>query len=697
MMSLQEQIREYLDISGDSMRSLSMRAGLNPKAVSDILSRPGHRAKRNSIEALGEAMGFPLAEPEPRKTYAQLIACLCEKTGDVVVDHRNAIRASRLKRVIRAAGWVPEIENVDRVRVIECFAAWTPATLGISPGSFSTYKSDALAAIDEVCGRTRKPGICDVSGLYREIHAAIAASELPQDMKLISGSFLFFLDQNSLLPAEITEVVLEDYYRHRCAEAKKSESVCRKHVKRVAAMCTRLAEEPAFVEYRFPAVDHPFDDGRDKYGVQTLLLDSFLQEFDGPVTRWVQGEASRDGLSYEEFLVELDETQPQRPTTGKLALLRPKRNGRKQTEEERRSAGFLTNDETWSQETIANRRGIIIAGAKALYAATGYLIESVEEYTNPVVLEGVLEAVQAGNSESQFQSSYASTLGRAIKKLARDYVGRDLTDIRAIAATVSDYSAGDKGIAKRNKDKLRQIIGARQQRLLDLGEILVDEINSKLDQRARKQRGTPRLELFDTEMVRNIMCVLASDILLARAPRRANVTKAKLSWISWRGDLATITVPNVELKMRTSDDPDLPIPLGENESRRLRMYLDKIRPKALRAGDEFNPFLFPAQGPTAARGQPYVSLLERLMRHTHRITGIRMNPHLYRHFIGWLWLKEDPNRLPDVQRLLGHISLETTLEFYAEIDEHFALERWQAYLSDKKSRQPAGFNKKGFR
>ncbi|WP_372921961.1 site-specific integrase [Roseovarius sp.] len=696
-MSLQDQVSQYLDTSGQTMRSLSMQAGLNPKAVSDILTRPGHRPERSTVEALGDAMGVLLPDPEPRTTYAQLIARLSEKTGNTTLDRRNAMLVSRLKKVIHAAGWVPEIEYVDRARAIERFARWSPATLDLSKGSFHNYKSDVLAAIDTGCGSNRKPGIRDVTGLYQEVRDAIEDSDLPTDMKLISGSFLYYLDQAGLTPNEISKSVLEAYFRHRCADTAKTEAVCRKHVKRVAALCTRLSSEPEFAEYRFPAVDHPFDDGRDKYGVPISVLEGFLEQFDGPITRWVMGEESRDGLSYEAFLTKLDETRPQRQMTGKLALLKPKSNGRKKTEEERRSAGFLIEDETWSQKTLANRRGIMIAGAKALYTATGYLIETVEEYTDPAVVEGVLEAVQAGNSGGDFPSSYASTLGKAIKKLARDYVTRDLKEIEDIASTIKDYTAGGKGITKRNKDKLRQIIGDRQQRLLDLGEILIDEINAELDRRGRKKRGASRLEYLDKELARDVMCVLASDILLARAPRKANLTGARLSWISWRGDLATITVPNVEVKMRTSDDPDLPIPLGENESRRLRLYLDKIRPKALRAGDERNLFLFPAQGSSVDPNQPFVGLLERLMRHTHRITGIRMNPHLYRHFLGWLWLKEDPDRLPDVQRLLGHMSLETTLAFYAEIDENLALDRWQAYLADKKSRQPTALKKKGLR
>ncbi|MFZ3583221.1 site-specific integrase [Loktanella sp. DJP18] len=694
-MSLQDQIRHHLETSGQTMRALSMQAGHNPKAVSDILNRPGHRPDRRTVESLGDAMDISLPDPTPPMTYTQLIARLSKKTGDTVVDHRNARLVSRLKKVISAARWVPETEQVDRAKVIKCFAQWSPATLELSKGSFHNYKTDVLAAIKTGCGSNRKPGIRDVSGLYREVHKAIQNSDLPQDMKLISGSFLHFLDRAGLLPNEITQSLLEKYYRQRCADGNKTDAVCLKHVKRVAALCTRLSSDLAFTEFQFPAVDHPFDDGRDKYGVPTSLLGGFLEEFDGPITRWVRGEESRDGLSYEEFLIALDNNEPKRPVTGKRALLKPSRNGPKKTEEERRSAGFLVEDETWSSNTIKNRRGILIAGAKALYAATGYLIETVEEYTDPEVIEGVLEAVRDANSEGDFASSYASTLGKAVKKIARDYVHRDEKQIDEIVETIRDHAAGGKGITRRNKNKLRQIIGGRQQRLIDLGEILIDEVNTELDRRVRRKRGVKRLDQIDTELARDVMCVLASDILLARAPRKANLTWAKLSWISWRGDLATITVPNVEVKMRTNDDPDLPIPLGENESCRLRLYLDKIRPKALRTGDDLNPFLFPAQGSSVDRDQPFVGLLERLMRHTRRVTGIRMNPHLYRHFLGWLWLKEDPDRLPDVQRLLGHKSLETTLAFYAEIDETLALNRWQAYLANKKSRQPNGFKKKG--
>jgi hypothetical protein len=694
-MTLEIAIRDHLATSGLSMQALSLKAGLSPKTVADILNRPGRRPGRKTIEAVSTAIGTELPDPGPRTNYATLIANLSKKTGNQAVDARNATLVSRLKTVLRAAGWVPELEEVDKVRMLDRFADWSPASLGLSRGSFATYKADVLSAIDIGCGANRKADIRDVSGLYREIHEAVKQSKLKKDLKLASGSFFSYIHHQGISPSDITEGILSDYFRHRLSDTSKTEADCRKHVKRIAALCTRLASDPEFSRFRFPEVSHPFDDARDKYGVSDAVFADFLKEFDGPVTRWATGAESRDGLSLVDFLAQLDAREPVRPVNEKKALLARRKNGRKTTEEERRSAGFLLADETWSSETVRNRRGILLAGAKALYAATDYLIESVAEYTDPDVVENVLEAVRAGNSDSEFPSSYAATIGKTLKKLARDYVGRNEHDVVAIASIIKDQPSGEKGISKRNKAKLREIVGGRQQRLIDLGEILSDEINAELDRRARRARGVARTDLIDAELARDVMCVVASDILLARAPRKENVTGIQLTWISWQDEFATIRVPNVEVKMRTADDPDLVIPLGPNESRRLRLYLDKVRPRALREGDGANPFLFPAQGPTGRKSAPFGGLVGRLMRHTKRVVGVRMNPHLYRHFVGWLWLKEDPNRLPDVQRLLGHKSLETTLRYYAEIDENLALDRWQTFLTDKKSPQPKGFVKKG--
>ncbi len=694
-MELQSTIQTHLAASGRSMQSLSMQAGLNPKAISDILSRPGLRPTAGTVDALGTAMGIELPTFAPRMTYAKLLETLSKKTGDEVTDSRNSRRASRLRTVIRAAGWVPETEDVDKRLMIKRFADWSPASLGLSPESFATYKTDVLAAIDDGCGTNRAPGARDLFGIHREVYDAIQETDWPKDLKLAGGPFLFFLQCQGVSISGINSKVLEDYFQCRLAASSKTEAICRKHVKRVAALSTRLSLDPAFAHFGFPEVSHPFEDGRDKYHVPEAVLAPFLMEFDGPVTRWATGMESRDGLAYGEFLAKLDSKECARPAGDKKSLLPPKNTRRRTTEEERRSAGFLIAGDTWSSATVHNRRGILIAGAKALYAATGYLIESVSEYTDPDVVESVLEAVRDRNAQGVFPSSYTATIGKTLKKLARDYVGRDEQDVLTVASIIKDHASGEKGMAKRNKAKLREIVGGRQQRLIDLGEILIDEVNTELDRRARRARGTARTELIDAELARDVMCVLASDILLARAPRKENLLGARLSWISWLDDLATIRVPNVEVKMRGEDDPDLVIPLGPNESRRLRQYLDKVRPKALMEGDKANPFLFPAQGPTVGPGAPFVGLIERLMRHTKRIVGIRMNPHLYRHFVGWIWLKEDPDRLPDVQRLLGHKSLETTLQHYAEIDEGLALDRWQKFLTDKKSRQPKGFKKKG--
>ncbi len=115
-MTFEQALRKHLDETGESMRALSLRAGLNPKAVSDILGRPGLRPKRATVDALSRAVGAPLPAPQAAAplTYADLIARL-ERERESGCEQAPR-RILRLRWLLRKAGWVAETELVDRRR-----------------------------------------------------------------------------------------------------------------------------------------------------------------------------------------------------------------------------------------------------------------------------------------------------------------------------------------------------------------------------------------------------------------------------------------------------------------------------------------------------------------------------------------------------------------------------------------------------
>ena len=104
-MTLQEALRQYLDESGESMRALSLRAGLSPKAISDILTLPGLRPRHTTLVALSTATGKDLhacLQDQPLR-YADLLRRLA--------DDGNKSAASRIRWLLRQAGWVAEVEE----------------------------------------------------------------------------------------------------------------------------------------------------------------------------------------------------------------------------------------------------------------------------------------------------------------------------------------------------------------------------------------------------------------------------------------------------------------------------------------------------------------------------------------------------------------------------------------------------------
>ncbi|KKL97927.1 hypothetical protein LCGC14_1829520 [marine sediment metagenome] len=185
-MTLDQSLRDYLEASGESMRALSLRAGLNPKAVSDILNIPGLRPRHSTLSSLSAAIGSDLFEAQAISsvTYSDLIDKACSQGKNGIV--------SKLRWLCRHAGWAPELKQVCKQDVIDFFDSNEPARFDLSPGSYATYRSALVRAVGLNQPRERKRSINDIAGHYQEVYKAIQAGDLPNSAKYACGPFLVF-------------------------------------------------------------------------------------------------------------------------------------------------------------------------------------------------------------------------------------------------------------------------------------------------------------------------------------------------------------------------------------------------------------------------------------------------------------------------------------------------------------------------
>jgi integrase len=104
-------------------------------------------------------------------------------------------------------------------------------------------------------------------------------------------------------------------------------------------------------------------------------------------------------------------------------------------------------------------------------------------------------------------------------------------------------------------------------------------------------------------------------------------------------------------------------PLEPFVTRIVEEYVHEFRPTLLRGRDD--DWLFPGlhEGP---KGKVVFSgqITERIWKHT----GVRMTVHQFRHAAGALILKRRPGEYELVRQLLGHRSVETTINCYIGLD-----------------------------
>ncbi len=183
---------------------------------------------------------------------------------------------------------------------------------------------------------------------------------------------------------------------------------------------------------------------------------------------------------------------------------------------------------------------------------------------------------------------------------------------------------------------------------------------------------------IDTVSIKLFRTALFTAIGLDTANRAGNITNLELErHVSLRPAgkkwMAEIANPASEVK----NNQDLFSVVKPDTAALLREWIDRYRPALLKEYGGESKYLFPSQGGGHLSGSLATQSLKDAAAY---YAGLDMTPHAIRAYLGKLILDEFPDAYPDVQRLLGHKRLETTLNYYAPVMPMAARRRMQQLL-----------------
>jgi integrase len=166
---------------------------------------------------------------------------------------------------------------------------------------------------------------------------------------------------------------------------------------------------------------------------------------------------------------------------------------------------------------------------------------------------------------------------------------------------------------------------------------------------------------------------LATSLLISTSLRFKNLRSIELSGdLQWAGDVCYLSIPADRVKNEVPLDYELP----PETCALLREFIDTYRPRF--PGSD-GIFLFPGRngGP-----RPHNSLADGLMLAILKHTGLRMNPHLFRHVVAKIVIERDPGLAFAISRHLGHKRMETTMQSYLGTEGRVVSRRIDQVLSD---------------
>lgn len=316
--------------------------------------------------------------------------------------------------------------------------------------------------------------------------------------------------------------------------------------------------------------------------------------------------------------------------------------------------------------TIRTRRAELQAASR-MAVKNGVAIDELNSLPSllaPEVAEKVLDAYwkQNGENPKLFTIDLAGRF-LSIAKETKCLNEADCERLDELRKVLEDLRQG--GLTDKNIAFLRQVLSPGVwSKIVNLPSALMAE--------ARRQRQSP----IKAGVIAQIAVAVAIESI---APVRVgNLSAIRLDAnLTKPGGPNTnywLAFPGYDVKNRIK----LNFPLDRRVSVLIDEYVHDFRPALLRGRNE--DFLFPGQR-AGAKGK--VSFSGQITKRIYKATGLRMTVHQFRHAAGALILKHRPGEYELVRQLLGHRSIQTTINSYIGLETVQASEIFSKIVQDQ--------------
>jgi integrase len=265
---------------------------------------------------------------------------------------------------------------------------------------------------------------------------------------------------------------------------------------------------------------------------------------------------------------------------------------------------------------------------------------------------------RAGNKKTK----YIHDLACALKALARHQVKVDAKHLDTLRSICRQLDPGGRGLTDKNRDLLRQFDDERNlAALLLLPERLVAE--------ARRHKPPRRTDAVLVQLA------LAIEIELMVPLRIGNLAGLDLdrhllrTRTNGRGVLHLV-IPGEEVK----NGVDIEVVLPDTTVALLELYDGTYRPLLLTAPSSS---LFPGKGGRPKNRSTLGLQISRVIRHR---TGLRVNPHAFRHIMTKVGLTAEPGNYGMMRLVNGHKSVGTVERYYSGTEGAVAVKRFDDHV-----------------